>query len=388
MYLSVCKCITLAIVAVVVAAVVIWANFHLQRVFPVAADIGLPPSAPQALYTPPGYILPHITSWEELVSDTPRDEFMPRGSTRPKVDSTTQDLTGTPPQVVAAIAHIHSATDIRASQSGRWVLGMWGLPSVHFTWGPDVRPARAEYTVPGWAYRARSRSVFPVVSVSNILTPLQCDFILQATKRAYNIGTDSRQDHMTSPTNTLDRNGYSGVNIEDMRVHMCTAQMANLVVRISHVMGVLPQFMDDLRVTCITSSPTMSPTYTPEVALSPKIIASSGQCSKTMCVCLTPHGTEGPWVSFDNADGDAVTPRWLSRSTSHERGPVRVPMAYGGGCLWGNTTPNGTPDFRMSHCVVAPHRQPIYVLYARVRTHTNVARFNELSSHGWHVATR
>ena len=127
-----------------------------------------------------------------------------------------------------------------------------------------------------------------------------------------------------------------------------TPFLTSVLLRVAHVMGTLPQFIERLQV--VRYHPGQFYKSHQDFLLPKRLVASGGQRCKTLFVYLNdlPEAETGGRTQFTNLDG-GIREHPAYRDPSHTSSTVDSVPKVGCGVLWANMLPNGDVDFRTTH---------------------------------------
>lgn len=270
----------------------------------------------------------------------------------------------------AAIAQLTTLPSV----ADEWCVGHWALPTIHLRWSQRLQP-------PGVTY-ARVHASPHILRVSGILTPEQAAHL----RRLGDAVMERSRTVTAEPGETVQnpiRTSFSAMVDREP-----TPFLDSLLLRVSHVMGVLPQYVERMQV--VRYTPGQYFKQHQDFLLSRPVVEDGGQRCKTLFVYLNdlPEGERGGRTQFTNLGGAVQTPPWFRHPEwkSRPNNTLDVAPAVGTGILWANMTPYGDVDFRTMHQGTTLEGSVKYGLNVWARTATQPHRVPQLRAMGWGAA--
>lgn len=255
--------------------------------------------------------------------------------------------------------------------ANEWCVGHWALPTVHLRWSASLAPPGVTYTPLHHAPH--------ILRVAGIMTPAQAAHLCRlgdaGMERSRTV-TGKPGKHVENPIRT---------SFSAMVDRVPTPFLTSLLLRVSHVMGVLPQYVERMQV--VRYTPGQYFKQHQDFLLSRPVVADGGQRCKTLFVYLNDVAEDeaGGRTQFTNLGGGVRTPPWFRDPTrqAHASNRLDVAPSVGSGVLWANMTPYGDVDFRTMHQGTTLEKSVKYGLNVWARTATQSHRLQQLRAVGW-----
>lgn len=238
-------------------------------------------------------------------------------------------------KVMASHLHLASLRD-------EWQACMWALPTVHFRWGGGMGPPNVQYSV---LHRDPH-----ILKVTNVLDAATCLRLIEIGQQTMAPSRTVTRRPGEAQYNAI-RTSYSGLLAPPETSTKLTPFITGVLLRVAHVMGTLPQFIERIQV--VRYIPGQFFKIHNDFIVSKEVVAHSGQRSKTLFVYLNalPEGERGGRTQFTNLKGGSRQYPW-TRHPEHAKQADNfldcVPE-QGSGILWANMLPGGDVDFRTMH---------------------------------------